>query len=168
MPIPRMSRTELAQKTLPDLKTALAMTAKRQGLKKIAATYDLHPQQLYNNLNLNDSERNPTLQQFELITEYARDHGDLEQILDALALITGCVWLPMPGEEDVGKTELFSEVAELITRVGKMTSNTRDALADGRVDADELAVLEKDLLRLVQAGFRLVEAAKLFSEVAHG
>lgn len=49
-----------------------------------------------------------------------------------------------------------------------MTSNTRDALADGRVDADELAVLEKDLLRLVQAGFRLVEAAKLFSEVAHG
>lgn len=168
MPIPRMSRTELAQKTLPDLKTALVMTVKRQGIKKVAATYDLNPQQFYNNLNLNDTERNPTLQQFELITEYARDHGDLEQILDALALITGCVWLPMPGEEDVGKTELFSEVAELITRVGKMTSNTRDALADGRVDADELAVLEKDLLRLVQAGFRLVEAAKLFSEVAHG
>lgn len=107
MPIPRMSRIELAQKILPDLKTALSMTAKRQGLKKIAATYDLHPQQLYNNLNLNDSERNPTLQQFELITEYARDHGDLDQILDALALITGCVWLPMPAEEDVGKTELL-------------------------------------------------------------
>ena len=94
MSITRMSRIELAQNTLPDLKTALVMTAKRQGIKKLAATYDLNPQQFYNNLNLNDTDRNPTLQQFELITEYARDHDDVEQILDALALITGCVWLP--------------------------------------------------------------------------
>ena len=159
---PRMSRAELAQNTLPDLKTALVMTAKRQGIKKIAATYDLHPQALYNNLNVNDVDRNPTLQQFELITEYARDHGDVEQILDALSLITGCVWLPMPDAEKTGQTELFSEVAELVSRVGRMTANTRDALADGRVDSDELAILEKDLLRLFQAGFRLVEAAKLF------
>lgn len=162
MSISRMSRAELAQNSLPDLKTALAMTAKRQGFKKIAATYDIGAQALYNNLNLNDTERNPTLQQFELITEYARDHGDLDQILDALSLITGCVWLPMPDAEKTGQTELFSEVAELVSRVGRMTTNTRDALADGRVDPDELAVLEKDLLRLFQAGFRLVEAAKLF------
>ncbi|WP_296029527.1 phage regulatory CII family protein [uncultured Alcanivorax sp.] len=168
MSITRMSRIELAQNTLPDLKTALAMTAKRQGLKKIAATYDLHPQALYNNLNLNDSDRNPTLQQFELITEYARDHDDVEQILDALSLITGCVWLPWPDAGETGKTELFGEVAELVTRVGKMTSNTRDALKDGRVDADELAILEKDLLRLFQSGCRLVEAARLFDGVTHG
>ncbi|WP_339344164.1 phage regulatory CII family protein [uncultured Alcanivorax sp.] len=168
MSITRMSRIELAQNTLPDLKTALVMTAKRQGIKKLAATYDLNPQQFYNNLNLNDTDRNPTLQQFELITEYARDHDDVEQILDALALITGCVWLPKPDAGETGKTELFGEVAELVTRVGKMTSNTRDALKDGRVDADELAILEKDLLRLFQSGCRLVEAARLFDGVTHG
>lgn len=162
MPITHMSRAERAQNTLPDLKTALAMTAKRQGLKKIAATYDLHPQQLYNNLNLNDVDRNPTLQQFELITEYARDHGDCEHILDAPSLLTGCVWLPVPSADGVAEQELFSGIAELVGRVGKMTSDVRDALADGRVDQDELAVLEKSLYRLVQSGFGLVEAAKTF------
>jgi len=159
---PRMSRAELAQNTLPDLKTALAMTAKRQGLKKIAATYDLHPQALYNNLNVNDVDRNPTLQQFELITEYARDHGDVEQILDAISLITGCVWLPMPQAGDSSQSELFGGLADLVSRVGKMTTDVRDALADGVVDQDELAVLEKSLYRLVQSGFSLVEAAKCF------
>lgn len=159
---PRMSREELAHSTLPDLKTALAMTAKRQGFKKIAATYDLHPQQLYNNLNLNDPDRNPTLQQFELITEYARDHNDVEQILDAISLITGCVWLPMPQQGDSAQSELFSGLADLVSRVGKMTTDVRDALADGVVDQDELAVLEKSLYRLVQSGFSLVEAAKQF------
>lgn len=164
---PRMSRAELAQNSLPDLKTALAMTAKRQGLKKIAATYDLHPQALYNNLNVNDVDRNPTLQQFELITEYARDHGDVEQILDALSLITGCVWLPMPVVGDSAESELFSGLADLVSRVGKMTTDVRDALADGLVDQDELAVLEKSLYRLVQSGFSLVEVAKQFGEVTH-
>ncbi|GEM_PF-830961 len=163
----RMSRVELAQNTLPDLKTALAMTAKRQGLKKIAATYDLHPQALYNNLNLNDVDRNPTLQQFELITEYARDHGDVEQILDAISLITGCVWLPMPTVADSAESELFSGLADLVSRVGKMTTDVRDALADGQVDQDELAVLEKSLYRLVQSGFSLVEVAKQFGGVTH-
>ena len=158
----RMGRAELAQRTLPDLKTALAMTGKRLNLRKIAATYDLHPQSLYNNLNLNDPDRNPTLQQFELITEYARDHGDVGQILDALSLITGCVWLPMPEPGDSAQAELFSGLSDLVSRVGKMTSDVRDALADGVVDQDELVVLEKSLYRLVQSGFSLVEAAKRF------
>ncbi|MCK0153879.1 hypothetical protein MWU49_09200 [Alcanivorax sp. S6407] len=158
----RMSRVELAQSTLPDLKTALSMTAKRQNIKKIAVTYDLNPQQLYNNLALNDPDRNPTLHQFELITEYARDHGDLDQILDALSLITGCVWLPMPKLEGAEESELFSGLADLVSRVGKMTSDVRDALADGKVDQDELAVLEKSLHRLCQSGFSLVEAARCF------
>lgn len=162
MNIKRMGREALAECTLPDLKTALAMTAKRQGIKKLCATYDLHPQQLYNNLNLNDPDRNPTLQQFELITEYARDHGDVEQILDAISLITGCVWLPMPQPGDSSQSELFSGLADLVGRVGKMTTDVRDALADGVVDQDELAVLEKSLYRLVQSGFSLVEAAKQF------
>ena len=163
---PRMSRAELAQNTLPDLKTALAMTAKRQNIKKICATYDIDTQRLYNNLNLNDTHRNPTLQQFELITEYARDHGDVEQILDALSLITGCVWFPMPVVGDSSESELFSGLADLVSRVGKMTTDVRDALSDGRVDQDELAVLEKSLYRLVQSGFSLVEAAKQFGEVS--
>ncbi len=162
MSITRMSRAELAQNTLPDLKTALVMTAKRQGIKKLAATYDLNPQQFYNNLNLNDADRNPTLQQFELITEYARDHGDVEQILDALSLLTGSVWLPLPVVGEAAEAELFSGLADLVSRVGKMTTDVRDALADGQVDQDELAVLEKSLYRLVQSGFSLVEAAKLF------
>lgn len=162
MSITRMSRIELAQNTLPDLKTALVMTAKRQGIKKLAATYDLNPQQFYNNLNLNDTDRNPTLQQFELITEYARDHDDVEQILDAISLITGCVWLPMPPPGDSAQSELFGGLADLVSRVGKMTTDVRDALADGVVDQDELAVLEKSLYRLVQSGFSLVEAAKCF------
>ena len=34
----------------------------------------------------------------------------------------------------------------------------------GRVDQDEIAVLERDLLRLMQAGHRLVEGAKRFGE----
>lgn len=164
---PRMSRAELAQNTLPDLKTALAMTAKRQNIKKICATYDIDTQRLYNNLNLNDTHRNPTLQQFELITEYARDHGDVEQILDALALITGAVWLPRPAREGAAAPELFSGLADLVSRVGRMTMDVRDALADGRVDQDELAVLEKSLYRLVQSGFSLVEVAKQFGGVTH-
>lgn len=164
---PRMSRAELAQNTLPDLKTALAMTAKRQNIKKICATYDIDTQRLYNNLNLNDTHRNPTLQQFELITEYARDHGDVEQILDALALITGAVWLPRPAREGGAAPELFSGLADLVSQVGKMTMDVRDALADGQVDQDELAVLEKSLYRLVQSGFSLVEVAKQFGGVTH-
>ena len=89
----RMGLMERAERTMLPLKTALYLTAKRLGMDKIAATYQLHPQKLYNNLNLNHTDRAPTLEQFELITEYARDHEDHEQILDALALITGCVWL---------------------------------------------------------------------------
>lgn len=159
----RMSQQQLAERTLPDLKTALAMTGKRQGLRKISLTYDLHPQALYNNLNLNDPDRNPTLQQFELITEYARDHGDLEQILDALSLLTGCVWTPLP-EPAVASDEvnLFREVAALVQRVGSMTEHTHESIQDGWVNPDELAVLERDLVRLMGAGHRLIQAAKLF------
>lgn len=159
----RMGLMERAERTMLPLKTALYLTAKRLGMDKIAATYKLHPQKLYNNLNLNHTDRAPTLEQFELITEYARDHGDHEQILDALALITGCVWLRVPDPEDLGRTELFGEVAELVERVGGMCRNTQLAVSDGRVDAEEVAVLERDLLRLIQAGHRLVESAKQFN-----
>ena len=160
----RMGLMERAQRTMLPLKTALYLTAKRLGMDKIAATYNIGPQTLYNNLNVNHPDRSPTLQQFELITEYARDHDDHQQILDALALITGCVWIPIPDAEDVSRTELFGEVAELVDRVGRMCRNTQTAVADNRVDQDEIAVLERDLLRLIQAGHRLVEGAKRFGE----
>lgn len=159
-----MGLMERAARTILDIKTALALTAKRHGINTIAGTYGFHPQQLYNNLNVNDPDRAPTLAQFELITEFARDHNDHQQILDALSRVTGCVWIPIPDAEDVSRTELFGEVAELVDRVGRMCRNTQTAVADNRVDQDEIAVLERDLLRLIQAGHRLVEGAKRFGE----
>ncbi|MCE7521946.1 phage regulatory CII family protein [Alloalcanivorax xenomutans] len=164
MSINRMGLMERAERTMLPLKTALYLTAKRLGMDRIATTYRLQPQALYNNLNLNRTDRAPTLQQFELITEFARDHGDQEQILDALSLMTGCVWLRVPEAEDLGRTELFGEVAGLVEGVGRMCRNTQSAVADGRVDPEEVAVLERDLFKLVQAGYRLVEGAKRFGE----
>ena len=65
----------------------------------------------------------------------------------------------------MSRTELFGEVAELVDRVGRMCRSTREAVSDGRVDASELAVLEKDLHRLIQAGYRLMESAKSYGEM---
>jgi len=95
-----MGLMERASRTILDIKTALALTAKRHGINTIAGKYGFHPQQLYNNLNVNDPDRAPTLAQFELITEFARDHDDHQQILDALSRVTGCLWIPIPDAED--------------------------------------------------------------------
>ena len=158
----RMGSAERAERTILDLKAALAVTAKRHGINKIAAVHGLHPQQLYNNLNLNDPDRAPTLAQFELITEFARDADDHRQILDSLAQLCGCVWLPVPEPGELSEIEVFSEVARLVSKVGKLCSTVREATSDGKVCDDEIAVLELDLLRLLQAGFRVVESAKRF------
>ena len=57
---------------------------------------------------------------------------------------------------------MFAEVAGLVGRVGTMVKNVETAVADGVVDQDELAILERDLLRLLQSGYRVVEAARTF------
>lgn len=157
---------ERAARTILDLKTALAVTAKRHGVNRIAACYGLHPQVLYNNLNVNDPDRAPTLAQFELITEYARDRDDHHIIMDSLAQLCGCVWLPVPEAGDTSEAEVFAEVTRLVSRVGALCNTVRDATADGRVDDDELAILERDLLKLLQAGFQVVESAKRFGKAA--
>ncbi|MHA7916485.1 phage regulatory CII family protein [Alloalcanivorax xenomutans] len=158
----RLGSSDRAERTILDLKTALAVTAKRHGVNKIAALYGLHPQSLYNNLNVNDPDRAPTLAQFELVLEFARDNGDQQQILDALSQLGGCIWLPLPDQGDLSEAEVFAEVTRLVAKVGALCNTVREATADGHVCADEVAMLELDLLRLMQAGFRVVESAKRF------
>lgn len=155
-----MGLRERAERTILDLKTALAVTAKKLGTNRIAATYGLHPQALYNNLNLADTDRAPTLAQFELILEYAREHGEQSAILDSLGQIGGCLWIEMPTRPDGEHGAMFSEVANLVSRVGSMCKNVEAAVSDGVVDQDELEILERDLLRLFQSGCRIVESAR--------
>ncbi|MBM1145620.1 hypothetical protein GN155_017685 [Alcanivorax sp. ZXX171] len=158
----RMGLRERADRTVLDLKTALAVTAKRLGINRIAATYGIGAQALYNNLNLGDTDRAPTLAQFELILEYAREQGAQAPILDSLGQIGGCLWIQLPQVQTDDHGAMFAEVAGLVGRVGTMVANVETAVADGVVDQDELAILERDLLRLLQSGYRVVEAARTF------
>lgn len=164
MTITRLGQRERAERTILDLKPALAVVAKKLGINRIAATYGIGPQALYNNLNLADVDRAPTLAQFELITEYAREHRAHGPILDSLSQLTGCIWLPVPQVDTDAHGEIFKDVTALVSRVGKMCEDTQAAVADGRVDDDELAILERDLVRLLQAGYQLVENAKRCGE----
>lgn len=158
----RMGLRERADRTILDLKSALAVTAKKLGINRIAATYGLHPQALYNNLNIADTDRAPTLTQFELILEYAREHGEQAPILDSLGQIGGCLWIEIPKQTDQDHGAMFAEVTTLVSRVGKMCQNVETAVSDGIVDQDELEILERDLLRLLQSGYRVVESAKAY------
>lgn len=129
------------------------------GVPVMAVTYRIGERSLMNNLNPNSHDRAPSLRQFEQILEYTRASGRGQRIIDSLAQAGNFVWMERPGVSGSNES-IMKGIDQLVKRVGMMVSTVTDAVEDGEVDQDELASLEKDLIRLFQAGFGLIEAAK--------
>lgn len=156
----KTARERAARQVMP-LRLALYHDAHdaRGGVPCIAATYGGSESLLHKNLNPNEAGRYPSLRQFEQIFEYAVANGSGDRIRDALAAIGGFVWLPLPGRGEASAS-VIAGVGRLSTKVAGLVHTISDALADGRVCADEAAELELALTRMYQAGIALVDAAK--------
>lgn len=159
-----LTRRDREERCILGLKTACGVVARKIGIQKIADQYGHGYSALRNNLNPELEERAPTLQQFEDILTAAAARGVAGPILDSVGHIAGCVFLPLPKVEATDYPELLESLSRLSARVGRLGRDVHEAIADGRVDDDEVAMLEKDLLDLFSAGHALVERAKQYGK----
>ncbi len=100
--------------------------------------------------------------------------GDVEQILkltrshEILDVICGRVdaaWVDLTELDNLPcDTSMLDNITDLITRVGALTQNVQESLADGVVDKTEMIELERASMRLVRASLTVVERSKQFME----
>ena len=155
-----MGREERAEKCGLPLKLALHRAARGVGIQYIAATYGHGYTALANNLNPEQPERAPTLQQFEDITQAAVARGKESVIAESLGDLLGGVFIKLPDLAGINELGMLGSLAELTEEVSRLARHVGDSLQDGFVDSDELAMLNRDVKRLYGAAKTLIAAAE--------
>ena len=95
----------------------------------------------------------PTLADVAAIT---RITGDL-RVLDALAAEVGAVVLRLPVIESLGDAALLDMVLTVNDEYGQACAALRDGLADGEIDRQEFARLERETLEAVRGQLELLD-----------
>lgn len=95
----------------------------------------------------------PTLADVSAIT---RITGDL-RVLDALAAEVGAVVLRLPVIEALGDAALLDMVLSVNDEYGQACAALRDGLADGEIDRDEYARIERETLEAVRGQLELLD-----------
>lgn len=95
----------------------------------------------------------PTLADVAAIT---RITGDL-RVLDALAAEVGAVVLRLPVIESLGDAALLDMVLTVNDEYGQACAALRDGLADGEIDRQEFARIERETLEAVRGQLELLD-----------
>lgn len=155
-----MNQQQRAASTILPLKAALyhAVHAQRGGVGAFAGAFGFNANTLQHKLNLNNEGRHVlSVTEFEAIVSFTRD----PRIMDSLCNLYGnAAWYDLGGLADNSKSGLFRQVADMVALVGETAKDVANAMADGRIDADELARLERDAVQMHAAIQTLVGMAR--------
>lgn len=161
-----MNQQQRATSTVLPLKAALyhAVHDLRGGVGAFAGTFGFNPNTLQHKLNLNNEGRHVlTVAEFEAILSFTRD----PRIMDSLCSVFGnAAWFDLGNLANLNDTSLFRQVADMVALVGETAQDVANAMADGRIDADELRRLERDAVQLHAVIQTLLATAKARMEGA--
>lgn len=153
----RYGSRERAEKCLLTLEMACyhAVHDYPGGVAAIAGMHGKNAAVLQNKLNPNQDSHRINISDLEMIAISTHDHRMLQSVCSWFG--AGYFILPACATDETG---LLEKSADLTRELGKLMASVSHALHDGRVDADEVAEMEKQLLELMAAGQALVAHAK--------
>lgn len=165
----RFSCIERAKRTLLTLPQALHHAARDYpgGATAIAAIDGGNATTLNHKLSLTNTTHIPNIADLELLLDATRD----PRIVDALLHPIGWVGIDVSELSDTDTAQsLLAGIGEMLCRENSLTVCLTEALADDKLNGDELSELELLAERLVQAVFKLraVVRKKHAEDVAHG
>ncbi len=169
---PSLPRTEKAKRAVLSLDMAAyhAVHDYRDpqgniGVPAVARHYSWNPRTLQNKLNPNEDRNHLTARELEFVAALTLD----TRLLDAFCTPLRALWMPMPEVSGLSGVAILNQIGEASAQLGQLARDTCTALADGRISADELAVLEKTSMRLMQAVQLLLQQARAdMSAGGHG
>lgn len=144
------------------LAQAAHLAAKRAkgGVVAIAASNGYNPRTFQNCLNPSSENNHFRLEHFEAVLEWTRS----PLILDAVGALANVTWIDLGQFESVGDMAVLETITDLVSKVGKLTQSLQDALADGRVDEDEMYQLKAASRDLQAATHAVLMRAEQFLE----
>ncbi|MDH0655926.1 Rha family transcriptional regulator [Acinetobacter johnsonii] len=90
---------------------------------------------------------------FEAVLNETRDSG----IMDSVCAIHGnAAWFELPLLENLGKADFIMKIGKLAQEQGDLSLSIANAIGDGVISSDELAVIQKDVMDLVRVALTLL------------
>lgn len=160
---PRMGSRERAEQCLLSLPYAIyhAVHDFPGGVGAIAGTHGLSSATLQNKVNPNLESHVTNIKDLEAICVTTQD----PRILRTVCSWYGASFFLLPDVEAGGEA-LFAKGADLAREFSELMASVQESVKDGRVTADEVALLDNALQELVTAAKTLVEAAKRIGGVS--
>lgn len=153
----QLTQSERAERCILSLKQAVyqAAKAKRGVLGAIAEIYGLSYDSLALQVNPNRECHTLKPETIELVIEHTKD----TRILDAVCSAHGNAgWFLLPDLS--AQSDYMQNLGELGQRFGEMVNTAVTAHADGIIDDDEYAEIEKSYHALIGTAKALLESAK--------
>lgn len=125
------------------------------GVGALAGTWGRNTQVLQSKLNPNIETHHVNLSDLEQIIITTQD----ERILQTLCSLYGAGYFMLP-KCSTDETGLMEKSATLTRELGELMQEVSTSLADGKVDADEIAALDKAFMEFTSAAAALVAHAK--------
>jgi len=155
-----LTREQRQKETILPLRAAVYHSIHdiRGGVGAVAGAYGFNVNTLQNKININNEGRHVlTVPEFEAILSFTRD----PRLMDSLCSIyRDAIWIDVSGMNDVTDTNMIMQLGQVSTDVGTLARNVALALADGVVTYDEVAMLEKTVMKLVQSAQSVLALAK--------
>ncbi len=90
---------------------------------------------------------------FEAVLNETRDSG----IMDSVCAIHGnAAWFELPLLENLGKADFIMKICKLAQEQGDLSLSIANAIGDGVISSDELAVIQKDVMDLIRVASSLM------------
>lgn len=157
-----MNSRERAQRTVLSLQMACYHAARDYpgGAEALAAHMGMAGNLLCNKLNPNLTTHLLNAHDIELIADLTQD----VRIVDALCSLQNRGHFKMP-DVDVTGSHIFNKSADMAREFGELMETVSKSLEDNKVNADEVAALDKALMEICASAKELVETAKKFGGV---
>lgn len=90
---------------------------------------------------------------FEAVLNETRDSG----IMDSVCAIHGnAAWFELPLLENLSKADFIMKIGKLAQEQGDLSLSIANAIGDGVISSDELAVIQKDVMDLIRVASSLM------------
>ena len=159
-----ITRQQRNHETILPLRAAIyhAVHDIRGGVGAIAGAYGFNHNTLQSKININNEGRHVlTVPELEAILSYTRD----PRLMDSLCAVFGrAIWIDVSGMDAVSDSSMFKQLGEVSVNVGDLARKVAAALDDGVVTADEVAMLDKAVIALMQSAQAVLTLAKQMQE----
>lgn len=157
-----MGSKDRAARALLPLQQAIyhAVHDVKGGVGAICGVYGFNHNTLQLKVSPNIATHQLNLRELEAVIAYTRD----PRIMDSLCAVYGNVaWIDL-GEpihaEGLTLNAMLQQIGEAGSNLGRLAQDFAQSLNDGHIDRDELAVIEKTSMRLIQSVQGLLEQAR--------